>query len=265
MPEGDTLAGIARKLAPMLDGARVDRATLRSRGPLTAIEGRVIRSVTSRGKHLVVELDEGTTIVVHLGMRGRVRAYARDQTPIRIDWKADVTMSTESRTLAVFHARSVDVTSGGAARAARLRTLGPDLLDERVDWDKVLRRARSPGFSTLPVTALLLNQRVSAGIGNVYKSEALFLARLHPKARTSELGDGELVGLFRLAADLMRRNVGKPRHTVHVGSGRGELWVYGRRGRPCRICGTPIEFFRDGDHARATYFCSHCQARPKDE
>jgi endonuclease-8 len=105
---------------------------------------------------------------------------------------------------------------------------------------------------------LVLNQRVLAGIGNVYKSELLFLERIHPDTPVRVVGDDQLVALARRAHKLLSVNVGRPRSTTGSLPGQErESWVYGRAGKPCRRCGLAIEEeSRDG---RVTYWCPGCQ------
>jgi len=131
--------------------------------------------------------------------------------------------------------------------------LGPDILVDPFDLDAVIRRARRPEAPTLG--ELLLEQRVCAGIGNIYKCEALWALELDAWMPPAELDDGKLRRLYLTARDLMRRNLVTPiggyRHAVH-----------GRGGRPCPRCGTPIRIRAQGRQARLTYFCPRCQGEP---
>jgi endonuclease-8 len=147
-------------------------------------------------------------------------------------------------------------------------TLGPDLLAESFDIDGAIARIRDRGPE--PIAEVLLNQRVVAGIGNVYKSEVLFLAGVHPDTPASALHDDRLASLLALARRLLKANV-----TDHAGPGivtylglrrttgrmnpADRLWVYSRGGRPCRRCGTRIASRKSGDDARVTYWCPGCQ------
>jgi endonuclease-8 len=127
--------------------------------------------------------------------------------------------------------------------------LGPDILVDPFDIDEVIRRARLSEAPTLG--KVLLEQRVCAGIGNIYKCESLWALRLDPWMHPAELHDERLRQLYLTARDLMRRNLVTPiarqRHAVHA-----------RGGRPCPRCGTPIRIRAQGHQARLTYFCPRC-------
>jgi len=139
--------------------------------------------------------------------------------------------------------------------------LGPDLAVDQPDLDEVLRRVREFLAENRLLADVLLDQRIAAGIGNVYKSEVLFLERLRPWQLLGETSDDELGGCFGTAAGLLRRNLGGgPRVTRFEGDGAGRLWVYRRRGLPCLKCDTRIESRRLGVHHRGTYWCPGCQA-----
>jgi endonuclease-8 len=157
------------------------------------------------------------------------------------------------------------------ARAPALRRLGPDLLDDA--FDPAVARARARQRPDGPISELPLDQTVAAGAGNVYRSEVLFLSHLDPARLTSTVTDAELEAMFALTRKLMKANVaasgsaaggqivtytGLRRTTGRADPGE-RLWVYGRSGRPCRRCGTPIAYRKVGPDARGVYFCPRCQ------
>jgi endonuclease-8 len=131
--------------------------------------------------------------------------------------------------------------------------LGPDILVDPFDVDAVISRARRSEAPTLG--ELLLEQRVCAGIGNIYKCEALWALELDAWMRPADLDDEQLRRLYRTARDLMRRNLVTPIVRQHDA-------VHGRGGRPCRRCGTPIRIRAQGQQARLTYYCPRCQGAP---
>jgi endonuclease-8 len=136
-------------------------------------------------------------------------------------------------------------------------TLGPDLLGD-FDAEEALRRLRLPEHAELSLAEALLDQRILAGVGNVYKSESLFVARLNPFSQVQQVDDAGLRALLESAERLMRANAEAPIRTTT--SGRGpRLWVYGRTGRPCLRCRTPIASRPQGEQARRTYWCPRCQ------
>jgi endonuclease-8 len=149
-----------------------------------------------------------------------------------------------------------------------LRELGPDLLAPSFDAAGVVARARAVAAATT-VGELLLDQRVACGIGNVYKSEVLFLEKLDPFAPVSRLDDECLARLYLRARGLMQANLGPWRRTTTTDLRRGgwaprgsaALHVYRRHPRPCLVCGTPVARAMQGSPERSTYYCPRCQPR----
>ncbi|MFN4262575.1 MAG: DNA-formamidopyrimidine glycosylase family protein [Thioalkalivibrionaceae bacterium] len=126
-----------------------------------------------------------------------------------------------------------------------------------------VHRLRAATSANRPMTDILLDQRLASGIGNVYKSELLFLHRVHPLTPLHAIGDDVLARLYADAQALLTRNLHYGPRITRRTAERGEhLWVYGRGGHPCRVCGTPIEFRLLGEHHRSTYYCSRCQPAP---
>ncbi len=262
MPEGDTAHRVALVLGRELTGRTLDRVSLRDRGDVPALAGRRVEGVEARGKHVLVHLEGGWSLRVHLGMKGRW-------------WRRDVREALPPAPTALLVAGDTAYACVGAygAEAAPTRALrthpvlgrlGPDLLSEPPPIEEVVGRARSPAHAGRQIGDLLLDQRVASGIGNVYKSEALFECRIHPRAAVGALSDEALAGLFETAARLLRlgllirgKRPGAVRRRATPTSRR--LWVYGRAGKPCLDCGTPVERFLQGDHGRSTYFCPGCQ------
>ncbi|MDX1577228.1 MAG: formamidopyrimidine DNA glycosylase, partial [Gemmatimonadota bacterium] len=156
-------------------------------------------------------------------------------------------------------APDVELLSGRAAeRGGAAARIGPDLLHPDVDLDRVA--ARWASLPELPIGVTVMRQHLAAGIGNVYKSEILFLCRLSPFARAGELGRETLRELAAVARREMRANLGNgPRATRHAADG-GRYWVYGRKGKPCYDCGSAIRMRRQGDDGRCTYYCPSCQS-----
>jgi endonuclease-8 len=135
--------------------------------------------------------------------------------------------------------------------------LGPDLCDVEPDVAEVVRRAGNVDPATA-VCDLLLDQRVAAGIGNVYKSEVLWARQVHPLTPAGVLAADRIERLYRTAHRFLRANLGGGGRVTHVGA-PGGLAAYGRRGRPCLRCGTPIERRELGRPPRSTYWCPRCQ------
>ena len=160
------------------------------------------------------------------------------------------------------------LTAKAATRHRSLRALGPDLLGAGFSTaDAVARLATAEGVD---VADALLDQGVMAGVGNVFKSEVLFVCRINPFRRAETLTDGERTDLVERSRELLQANVidptrpeaaarGGARRTTGSMDPRARLWVYGRRGRPCRICGAPVQARSHGPNARLTYWCPRCQ------
>jgi endonuclease-8 len=146
----------------------------------------------------------------------------------------------------------------------RLARLGPDLLAEPPDIDAAVQRASQPANASREIGDLIMDQRVAAGVGNIYKSEVLFECRVNPRAHMHQLSADTVRSIYEKAAALMRLNLLTRRRTSVPLRRRPEpssqrFWVYRRAGKPCLDCGTPIIRFLQGDMGRSTYFCPHCQ------
>lgn len=157
-----------------------------------------------------------------------------------------------------------------AARQEDLRSIGPDLLGATFDEADAVHRLQARGPQA--ISEALLNQRVVAGIGNVYKSETLFLEGVHPETPVRALDEQKLRELLRTARKLLKANVADAsseivtyrglRRTTGRTDPDERLWVYGRGGRACRRCGAAIAYRKTGPDARGTYWCPACQQAP---
>jgi endonuclease-8 len=286
MPEGDAIFRTARTLDRALAGHEVVRfesvfpalTRVHEDAPIT---GRTVASVTAAGKHVLMRfsalrqaqgapsLPRGGDLVLrtHMRMNGSWHIYRpgeRWQRPRR-----DMRLVVATRT---FEAVGFNVpvaeflTPSDMTRQEDLRRMGPDLLADTFDADEGVRRFREQG--TLEIADALLNQRIVAGAGNIYKSEVLFLCGVSPFARVDELDDGALRRLLATARTHLKANVAHPAGgiTTYRGYRRGagrdgshRRYVYGRARKPCRKCGTPIRVRAQGPHARLTYWCPTCQ------
>jgi endonuclease VIII len=261
MPEGDTVHTLARALAPDLCGRILDGVAVRGRD-LAGLAGRAVLAVESQGKHLFVALDHGMCLRSHLGLYGTWHRYRPGEPWLKPARQASLVLRTPERVFVCFNAREVELlrTDGFLARDRHNR-LGPDLTREDTDPERLRRRASELLSSETPVVDLLLDQRVASGIGNVYKSEVLFLTRRSPLLRMVDLATGDWSDLYGTAARLLRANLGGgPRITRDIQGGRGRLWVYGRAGLGCFKCGGAILRERIGRNPRSTYWCPVCQA-----
>jgi endonuclease VIII len=255
MPEGDAVWRTARRLEAALAGRVLTRSDFRvPRYATTDLSGRTVRETVSRGKHLLTRVDGGLTVHTHLRMDGSWRIQAATEHPPR-DHRIRLVLGNDSVDALGYQLGVVEVLpTAGEARA--VGHLGPDLLGP--DWDaaEAVRRLRAE--PDRPVGEALLDQRNLAGIGNIYKSEVLFLRGLDPRRSVRSVDD--LDALVELARKLLDANKDRPGQITTTGNpGRGqETWVYGRSGRACRRCGTPV---RTDPEDRVTYWCPHCQLR----
>ncbi len=260
MPEGDTIHKIAAVLAPRLCGQTVNAVHLKKVSS-QALTGRRVLDVASKGKHLFIAFDNGLVLRSHLGMYGSWHRYAAGEPWRKPARCASIVLEVGACLYVCFSAREVELLASGGYRLSDAgHRLGPDLAREAADPRLAVRRA---GELLPPCTCLadlLLDQRVACGIGNVYKSEVLFLQGLHPRRTMEDTPLQSLAALYRLAGELLRRNLGGgPRTTRFVRDGRGVLWVYGRSGQPCLRCGAVIRHESIGIHPRSTYWCPDCQ------
>jgi endonuclease-8 len=259
MPEGDTLLRIAHAVAPAITGKNVDGV----RSPIAQvaaapIAGRRVASVEARGKNLLVHFEGGRALHVHLGMTGSVHLYRAGERWKRPAWRARVALDTEGVVLVVFDAPLVRVVRA-PVRDDALARLGPDVLAD--DFDAVEAGRRVHTLADVPIGDALMDQRAMAGVGNVYKCEALFVCRVNPFARVGALDDTTLVALARACHEMMAANIGPAPRRTTPGRSAARFWVYGRAGRPCAVCGTSIAARRAGARARVTWYCPRCQAR----
>lgn len=266
MPEGDTIHKLATALAPRLAGKTLERVT--TQGLVRELADRTVATVTAHGKHLVIELRDGAYLRVHLGMYGRWRFYDRtagDAALAKLSpGRASLALVTADGVFVFVGARTVEVASRRAPMRGRaIASLGPDVLADDFDSRQAAMRAALHESRTL--ADVLLDQRVAAGIGNVYKSEALYLRGVDPRTKVSALSLDDLAALFSTARELMLDNLGQwPRTTRQRLSGDApndsRYFVYGRSGKPCGRCGSAIECYSLGEPTRWTWSCPRCQS-----
>ncbi|WP_254507945.1 Fpg/Nei family DNA glycosylase [Anatilimnocola floriformis] len=260
MPEGDTIHRAATRLRAVLDGQLIERAESRWLGAVAAsFPGRKIQSIEARGKHLLIALDDDRVIHSHMGMTGSWHIYRPGEPWFKPPQRAAISLDCPAVCVVCFTPKLLEVLTATALRRHDyLNRLGPDLLAKPPSDEEVIARFRQG--NNLPIGQAVMNQTIVSGIGNVYKSELLFSLRLHPLLLVSDMSDEQLLELTTLASELMSQNLsGRPRTTRHSLDG-GRFYAYGRSGKACYTCSTPIEVIRQGDAGRTTYFCPHCQA-----
>lgn len=262
MPEGDSIHNLAARLRQRLVGREVRAFEAHPIDDATAatLVGRTIVAVDARGKNLLVRFDDGRALHVHLRMLGRVR-FERPRSSFYLPRRTRPQLRLAVDGAAIVGSRIPVLRllrAGTEARAPDLARLGPDLLDP--DYDEAEAVKRLLGLGKMPIGEALLVQRAIAGIGNIYKSETLFLEKTSPVTPTAALGAERLRAIVRRASALMRMNLGSGPRVTRPSMRSGRFWVYGRRGRPCFACGTPIAMIRQGaPPGRSTYHCPTCQ------
>jgi endonuclease-8 len=274
MPEGDNILRSARALNKALAGATVTSfetayAPLASVHDNTPVTGRTMEKIESRGKWLLMYFSGELILVTHMLMSGSWHIYRtgerwkRGRQHMRIVIRTrDIEAVAFDVQVARFHtARSLE-------RNSAIPKLGPDLLGPQFSEDDAVTRIRA--YAEDEVASVLLNQRVMAGLGNVFKSEVCFACKVHPFRTVASLSNLEIECLVDTARKMMAANVLEPsgdRVTTYTGARRttgnsdpaARVWVYGRQGQPCRRCGVAILMRRQGTGARSTYWCPECQ------
>lgn len=262
MPEGDTIHKIAAFMAPRLTGEILDDARIGASKPLPEISGARIQQVEARGKHLFIQLDNGTGIRSHLGMHGSWHVYSPEEAWQRPERQASIVLDAADKRWVCFNAKEIEFVDTPGIRDRVLDTrLGPDLIADEISPAELVRRAREFDDGDYLLIDALLDQRIAAGIGNVYKSEVMFVHGIAPAQALSNTSDAEIAACFETAAKLLKKNLGGgKRVTRREQDDAGRLWVYGRTGMPCHECDTPVRSQRLGRHHRGTYWCPKCQA-----
>lgn len=257
MPEGDTVYRSARNLNEVLAGTVLTRCDIRVPAFATVdLTGEMVRDVVSRGKHLLMRVGD-YSIQSHLKMEGSWHIYAAGSKWRRPEWQARAILANADYTVVGFELGTLDilktVDEGGA-----IGYLGPDLLGP--DWDAEVALSNLLRDPDREVGLALLDQRVMAGLGNVYRNELCFLRGILPTRPVGAVNDP--ARLVQLGKRLIEANKDRVERTT-TGNLRGTTaFVYGREGKPCLRCGTRILHGRLGDtelQLRDTYWCPRCQ------
>jgi endonuclease-8 len=278
MPEGDTIFRAARALnraigGQLVTGFETALAPLARVNDDTPLAGRTVKHVEARGKWLLIHFSGDLILATHMLMSGSWHIYrtgelwrlgrSRMRAVIRTaEWEAVAFNVPVAR----FHtARSLE-------RYSQIPKLGLDVLSEGFTVETGARRLAEFAAANpkAEIAVALLNQRVLAGLGNVYKSEVAFSAGVNPFRAMETITPGEMAQMAEFAQRYMKANVldgsgdgivtyfGNRRTTGN--SNRDErLWVYGRQGQECRRCGAAIMMRKQGEQARSTYWCPSCQ------
>lgn len=266
MPEGDTIARAATVLHAALAG-QIVTGFVSELAPVAAVNddhpvvGRTIERAVAHGKHLVLVFSGNLLLRTHMRMHGSWHLYRPGERWQRSLRRMRLRLDTAPWIAVAFDVYDAELVPGrDPARIAAVASLGPDLLDPALDEAGVA--ARLLGEGARAIGDVLLDQRVVAGLGNVYRSELLFLVGVHPRTPAGTLSDLVRTRLVRRAVVLLGAN-------ARVGAGRRvttgrlspeeALWVYQRTSLPCRRCGTAIEGATEAPVGRRVYWCPRCQ------
>lgn len=270
MPEGDTIYRAARGLRDAVAGRQVTAcrtrvAQIRALGPRRLV-GQTLARVESRGKHMLLWFaPSGLALHTHMRMTGSWHLYRPGQRWGKPERLATIVLEFGDVTAVCFSAPVCELLSvAQVARQRGLADLGPDALADDVDLGAALANLDARHGTT--IGEALLDQRVIAGIGNVYKSEVLFIHGVDPWTPVGDLSPQVRRELLETAVALLRRNAvaASPARVTtgrasagHAGSDR--LHVYGKARRPCPRCRTPLRAAPQGEQARRTFWCPTCQ------
>ena len=259
MPEGDSIFRAARTLDRALAGRTVTR--FQSVFPrLTRIDhdrplrGQTLERVTARGKHLLMWFSGRTVLHTHMRMKGSWHLYRPGERWLSPRDAMRIVIETDDWQAVAFNVPTAEFVDARAAERTRLAELGPDLLSDEFDADEAVRRLQA--HADLEIADALLDQQALAGIGNIYKSEALYACRLSPFIRVADVPRRQLEKVVAAARRLLRAHASD-------GARPGPRAVYGRGGQPCRLCGTAIKRGAQGPNARSTYWCPRCQCEDR--
>lgn len=285
MPEGDTIFRTAATLRLAMEGGRIEDAQIRDRQfEGEHITGATVTAIEARGKHLLMHL-EGSRVECrgsragedrsgsrhwtldsrpsrilhsHMGMTGSWHIYRPGQPWLKPAHHAALWLSINNLEVICFSPKQLELLTADQFRHhGHIQRLGPDLLAKEFDMATAVARFRQ--HDALPIGEAVMNQTLVCGIGNIYKSEVLFLMRFDPFAPVAEFGDDDLIQMLTKARHLMLRNCDGPNRTTRLGGGTGPLWIYGKSGQPCPECGAVIQLRRQGEAGRTTCWCPVCQ------
>jgi endonuclease-8 len=280
MPEGDTIHRAAETLRRAIGGQIVTR--FQSVLPILnrvdsdePLRGRTVERVEARGKHLLIWFSGDLVLRTHMRMNGSWHIYRPGERWQRPHRDMRIVIETAAMHAVAFSVPVAELVAGHELlHNDVVRNLGPDPLADAFRPEEAIERMQA--LSQVEIADVLLDQSVIAGIGNVFKSEVLFGAKVNPFTPVGQLTHGQLAEIVAVAQRFMRANVGANatggivtyagmRRTTGRADPSARLWVYGRGGQPCRRCGTGISRQKQGPYARSTYWCSTCQRIPKSQ
>lgn len=270
MPELPEVETTRRGIEPHVNGKTITEVIVRRhdlRQPVSsdiaAIEGRKVRAVTRRSKYLLLGIDDGSTLIIHLGMSGSLRVIAPSSA-----WKTHdhigITLSN-GKQLRFHDPRRFGLVlriSGEPQQHPLLANLGPEPLEVGFTAEHL---AAACAKRSAAIKLVIMDAKVVVGVGNIYASEALFRAGIPPKTPAKRVSKAKLTRLAQSIRDVLSDAIQEGGTTLRdflnsdgePGYFRQKLFVYERKEEPCRVCGTPIRHAVLGQ--RSTYWCPTCQ------
>jgi endonuclease-8 len=278
VPEGDTIFRTARALGRALTGKTI--TGFRSTYPMltrfnddTPLIGQTVERVESRGKWLLIHFSGGGTLATHMLMSGSWHIYRPGERWQQPQANMRIVLENSDYIAVGFRVPVAEMhTSQSLARDRRIPRPATDVLSAEFDAGAAARRLLAHGGEE--IGDVLLHQDVMAGVGNVFKSEICFVTGINLFCRAAALDKEKVAVLIAAAQRLIAANVledsgdaivtygGRKQRTTHESDPGASLWVYGRKGEPCRRCGEPICSSIQGPDARVTFWCTHCQPMP---
>ncbi len=274
MPEGPEIRRAADKIAEALVGREIIRARfglpkLRSKGK--SLKGHRVRAVETRGKALLTHFDHGTSIYSHNQLYGVWRVVKGHKLP-QSNRSLRLLLQTATHSAILYSASDISLwPTGELDQHPFLAKLGPDIMNENLQWRDIAGRLQEAPFHRRDLASLYLDQGFLAGNGNYLRSEIIHEAGIHPRRRPAELSRGELGRLARSTLKISRRSYQTggitlaPRLAASLSrQGLSREWrrfyVFGRTDQPCYRCGNPIQ--RSEANTRRLYHCPQCQPAP---
>jgi len=278
MPEGDTIFRAARALQKALSGKVVTAfetglAKLASLNDDTPLVGRTVEKIEARGKWCLMFFSGDLILVTHMLMSGTWHIYKIGEKWWQPKSRMRVAITCGDYQAVAFNVPIAEFhTTRSLERNSQIPKLGPDVLadDFSIEAGVWALRDRAASHPDDEIAVVLLNQRVLAGLGNVYKSEVAFAANVNPFRQMSTITEREMIMMVEASHKYMKANVldgsgdgivtyTGNRRTTHSMDSSDRLWVYGRSGKECRRCGATILMRKQGEQARSTYWCPSCQ------